>query len=113
MSNPRLPLETLDYIVDLLHDEPETLEDCCLVSKSWVSRPRKHLFANIALRHTADLEEWKETFPDPVNSPAYHARSLIIGSSRFVTTADAEEDDWIRAFPRVVRLEVRTHFWSH
>jgi len=116
MSNPRLPLEILDYIVDLLHDEPETLGQCCLVSKSWVSHTRKHLFVDIDLRYTGDLEAWKETFPDPMNSPAYHARSLSIGSSLFIIAADAEEDDdddWIRAFSRVVRLEVRTHFGSH
>ncbi|KAF9645264.1 hypothetical protein BDM02DRAFT_3073690, partial [Thelephora ganbajun] len=50
MSSPHqshLPPEILDYIVDLLHDEPETLKQCCLVSKSWVSRTRKHLFANV------------------------------------------------------------------
>ncbi|KAF9643160.1 hypothetical protein BDM02DRAFT_3081141, partial [Thelephora ganbajun] len=50
MSNPRqfhLPPEILDYIIDLLHDKPETLKQCCLVSKSWVSRTRKHLFADI------------------------------------------------------------------
>ena len=28
-----LPLETLDYILDFLHDKPETLKECCLVSK--------------------------------------------------------------------------------
>ena len=32
MSN--LPPEILDYILDLLHDEPEALKECCLVSKS-------------------------------------------------------------------------------
>ncbi|KAF9644805.1 hypothetical protein BDM02DRAFT_3066647, partial [Thelephora ganbajun] len=50
MSNPYhvcLPPEILDYIVDFLHDTPETLKQCCLVSKSWVSRTRKSLFADI------------------------------------------------------------------
>ncbi|KAF9644347.1 hypothetical protein BDM02DRAFT_3103092, partial [Thelephora ganbajun] len=45
--HPYLPPETLDYIVDFLHDNRETLEQCCLVSKSWVPRARKHLFADI------------------------------------------------------------------
>ncbi|KAF9642961.1 hypothetical protein BDM02DRAFT_3104213, partial [Thelephora ganbajun] len=50
MSNPHkphLPPEILDYIVDFLYNEPETLKQCCLVSKSWVPRTRKHLFADI------------------------------------------------------------------
>ena len=46
MPNPYLPQETLDYIVDLLHDEPETLRERCLLSKPWIPRTRKHLFAD-------------------------------------------------------------------
>ena len=42
VPNPYLPSETLDYIVGLLLcDRPETLKECCLVSKSFVSRTRK------------------------------------------------------------------------
>src|ERR1700753_246461 len=51
MSGPRLPAELLDHIADLLRDR-ETLESCCLVSKSWIPRARKHLFACVAF-HTA------------------------------------------------------------
>ncbi|KAF9644814.1 hypothetical protein BDM02DRAFT_3067122, partial [Thelephora ganbajun] len=50
MSNPyqvHLPPEILDCIVDFLRDQPETLKQCCLVSKSWVSRARSHLFTNV------------------------------------------------------------------
>jgi len=108
MSNPRLPREILDYVVDLLHDEPDALKQCCLVSKSWVSRTRKHLFTDISFNHANDLKAWKKTFSDPANSPAYHTRSLFVGCPRFVTAADAEEGGWIRAFSRVVRFEVRT-----
>jgi len=105
MSSPRpylLP-EILDYIIDLLRDKRKTLERCCLVSKSWVPRTRGHLFADIKFRSPSDLRAWRETFPDPANSPAYHTRSLLV-----VTAADAEEGGWIRTFHNVVRLEV----WS-
>jgi len=37
-SNPYLPPEILDYIVDLLHNSPNALKECCLVSKSWIPR---------------------------------------------------------------------------
>jgi hypothetical protein len=59
MSDPHLPPELSDYIVDLLHDQPETLKWCCLVSKSWVPRTRRHLFGDIAFRYIPDLEAWK------------------------------------------------------
>jgi len=108
MSNPRLPPEILDYVVDLLHDKPGALKQCCLVSKSWVPRTRKHLFANINLKRVYDLAAWKKTFPDPANSPAYHTRSLFVGCLDSVTVADAEEGGWIRAFSRVVWFKLRT-----
>ena len=106
MSNPYLPPETFDHVIDLLHDKPQTLRECCLVSKSWVPRTRKHLFADIKF-HSADyLESWKETFPDPSNSPAYHAPALIVGCPEAVIEADAEEGGWIQSFSRVERLTV-------
>ena len=114
MSNFRLPPELLDYLFDLLHEEPETLKYCCLISKSWVPRIRKHLFATVEFRFASDLESWKKTFPDPANSPAYHTHTLIVGCPRLVVEADAEEGGWIRAFSRVTRLELDngTHYIS-
>jgi len=107
MPIPHLPQEILDYVTDLLHDEQETLKQCCLVSKSWVPCARKHLFADISFSRTGDLEAWKKTFPDPEVSPARHTHSLYVGCPESVTAADAEEGGWIRTFSRVVRLEVR------
>jgi len=106
MPNPRLPQEILEYIVDLLHDEPETLKSCCLVSKSWFPRTRKHLFVNIQVRSAGNLGSWKKTFPDVANSPAYHTRTLFVGCPRLVVAADAEEGGWIQAFYRVTSLDL-------
>ena len=110
MSNPRLPPEILDYTIDLLHDEPGALKQCCLVSKSWVPRTRRHLFARIDFDSTHELEAWKRSFPDPTNSPAYHTLSLFVGCPHFFTVADAIEGGWLRAFSRVVELNLYTHF---
>ena len=74
-----LPLEISDYIVGLLHSEPGTLKSCYLVSKLWVLRVRKHLLAEVTFCTPVDLKTWKQTFPDPTNSPAYCTRSLVIG----------------------------------
>ena len=102
MPNPRLPLEILDYIVDLTHDKPETLKACCLVAKAWVPLSRKHLFANIRFGHEGDLELWKQAFPDPSNSPMHHTHTLAISSTPVARSAG----DWIQAFSRVTTLDL-------
>ena len=104
MTNPYLPPEMLDYIVDLLHDEPETLKRCCLTSKSWIPRTRKHIFADMEFYYREDVRSWNETFPDPANSPACYAKTLYIGPR--VSATDPEVGGWIRGFSRVERLEM-------
>ena len=104
MSTPSLPPEILDYIADFLHDEPETLRECCLVAKSWIPRTRKHLFANIQFRSEDELKSWKTMFPDSANSPAHHARTLFVGCADADVMASAEETGWIRAFSGVTSL---------
>ncbi|KAF9778708.1 hypothetical protein BJ322DRAFT_486083 [Thelephora terrestris] len=101
-----LPPEICDHIVDLLHGEPETLKACCLVSKSWVSCARNHLFGEVAFRSLNDLKAWEETFPDPANSPACHTRSLFIACAQDIPTAVVGEGSWIDEFSSVVRLSV-------
>ncbi|KAF9643900.1 hypothetical protein BDM02DRAFT_1281204 [Thelephora ganbajun] len=110
MSDPYLPSEICDYIVDLLHNEPDTLERCCLVSRSWVPRTRKHLFADIRFLYTKHLRRWKWTFPDPSRSPAHHTHTLTICCSEAVTAADAQEGGWIRTFSNVTRLKMSGDF---
>jgi hypothetical protein len=105
MSNPDLPPEILDDIIDLLHDQPKTLKRCCLVSKSWVPRTRKHLFADIGFQGQHHLFSWEDTFPDPSTSPACYAKTLSVGCSQLVAT-DAKAGSWIRGFSRIEHLEV-------
>jgi hypothetical protein len=105
MSNPYLPAELLDHIVDHLHDTQDALRNCCLVSKSWIPRTRKRLFANIGFHTAKRLQSWKETFPDPSTSPAHYAETLSVSCRQVLTAADAEVG-WIRGFFRVVHLDV-------
>ena len=105
MSNPHLPAELLDHIVDLLYDCETALRNCCLVSKQWIPRSRRHLFADITFDTEKQLKSWKETFPDPSTSPGHYARSLYVNFFK-VTAADAEAGGWIRGFSRVVFLTV-------
>ena len=105
MSNQHLPAELLDLIVDLLYDSTDALESCCLVSKSWIPRARKHLFTDI--KFTAEgLQSWKTRFPDPFTSPARYTKNLLITCPLEVAVADGKEGGWITAFTRVVRFEL-------
>jgi hypothetical protein len=112
MPNPDLPAELLDHVVDILRDAADALKNCCLVSKSWIPRARKHLFANVLFRDAKDLQSWKTTFPNPSTSPAHHTQALFIEFSPAVPAADAEEGGWIPTFSRVVRFEIRTQFFE-
>ena len=109
MSNPHLPAEMLDHIVDHLHDTRDALRNCCLVSKSWIPRTRKHLFADIVFPGVNTLQSWERTFPNPSTSPARYARTLFVGSSHVVVAADADADGWIRGFSRVEHLVLDSH----
>ena len=106
MSNQYLPPELLDTITDFLHESRDALKKCCLVSKSWVPRTRKFLFANIEFRTAGDVESWKSTFPDPFTSPARYTKTLSIKSPWAAGVASVEEGRWIRSFSQVVHLKM-------
>ena len=106
MSDPRLPAEMLDLIIDHLHDTTHALRDCCLVSKLWVPRTRNHLFADIEFPTTNSLKSWKKMFPDPSMSPAHYAKTLSVGNLGIATVTDVEAGGWIGGFSRVVHLRL-------
>jgi hypothetical protein len=108
MSDPRLPEEIFDHVADHLHDTTPALRNCCLVSKSWIPRTRKHLFARVGFPTAEILQSWRETFPDPSTSPGCYTKTLSVGYSEAVTAADAEAGGWIRGFSRVERLTVES-----
>lgn len=105
MSTPCLLEELLDYIDDFLHNAPRALENCCLVSKSWIPRARMHLFAHVAFS-ARGLQSWKKLFPDPSTSPACYTKTLCIYFPLADTAADAEEGGWIPTSSRVVSFEI-------
>ena len=106
---PQLPTEMLDCITDYLHDNPDALKACCLVSVSRVPHTRKHLFKCVDFKYSGDFDRWKRKFPDPVKSPAIHTRSLFFRHADQLTDADVS---WIRSFTNVVQLEVMA-CWNH
>ena len=78
MSCPHHPPKLLDYVVDFLHDSIDVLESCCLVSKSWIPRTRKHLFDRIRFYNASNLELWNTMFRDPSTSSARYTKTLAI-----------------------------------
>lgn len=106
MRNPDLPAEMLDHVVDFLQDATNALRSCCLVSKSWIPRARKHLFATVLFSTAARLQSWKETFRNPSTSPARYTKYLFINCTSALVDADAEEGGWIPTFRHVVYFEV-------
>ena len=107
MSRPRLPPEISNYIVDFLPvRKRKTLKACCLASKSWVPRARKKLFRGVTFRSPDNLKAWRETFPDPFDSPARYTHSLFIDCPQVIFAAVAGNSDWIQAFCNVVYLRV-------
>jgi hypothetical protein len=49
MSFPYLPQEIKDQVIDLLHEDDETLRSCALVSRSWLRQSRRHIFAEVRI----------------------------------------------------------------
>ena len=112
MSCLHLPPEIFDYIVDFLRGERKTLKNCCLVSRSWVPRARKHLFDELHFDLLSNLNAWNATFPDPVNSPAHYTRFLTIACVRVIPAVDVKESSWVRGFSNAVRLRMWDSTWD-
>ena len=106
MADPQLPPEILDYIIDFVRDEPQTLKNRCLVAKSWVSRARKRLFSEIKIASLTHLEAWWRVFPDPDSSPGCYARCLIFISVGYIPSVVARGCGLVRPFSNVVRLNM-------
>ena len=97
----------LDLIVDHLCDDLEALKPCCVVSKSWIPRARRHIFVRIDFHaHVWSIESWMKAFPDPPTSPAHYARSLLFHDSASTITAATNASPWIRAFCCIDTLRV-------
>ena len=110
--SPSLPTDILDLIADHLHDEPTKLRACCLVSKSWVPRTRRHLFAFLEFdaspRSESTLELWMKAFPDPSNSPARYTRGLHLARYLAITVAISKARRWVHSFNHLTYLAVTT-----
>ena len=80
MANiPRIPQEIIDEILGRLAPDADrrSLQDCALVSKSWLPSCQRNLFRTISIT-CADTDRWFNTFPVPEESPAHLVRNLSL-----------------------------------
>ena len=99
-----LPPEIFDLITKYLCDYPAALKACCLVSKSWVPRIQKHLFAHIYFGDgESSVDSWTKAFPDPSNSPAHHTRFIWISDTL------SDESTWVRSFCHIEALAIHAY----
>ena len=107
-----LPPEIFDPVVEQLHEGWETLEACSVVSKPWVPRTRRYLFARVKFTNEPSVESWVEAFPDPSDSPAHHTRNSWIRGTPGVIVTTTAAHAWFRTFYSIVRLTVETDTWD-
>ena len=112
---PDLPLEILDLIVDYLCTEPDTLKMCCLVSKSWVSRTRRHLFTHVKFGSWSgpSFESWMELFSNLSTSPSHHTCFLAFHSFPVIEVDTTGAPACTRSFRYIVESEVVMSEWNH
>ena len=101
MSPPTLISDIFDLIVDHLHDQPKTLRACCLVSKEWVTRARRHLFACVIFYLDRQIKSWMAAYPDISNSPACYVRTLFVFDNVSIIAACESPPTWLHQFCRV------------
>ena len=100
--------DILDLIVDALCNKPAALKACCLVSKSWIPRTRRHLFLCIEFNSDrSHIKSWARAFPDPSNSPARHTRKFHILGLKTITSTDAPIH--IPSFCRLTELKLQIY----
>jgi len=75
----RLPQELTDYIIDFLHDDPDTLKRASLVSKAWLDCSRHHLFETLSIKYF----KLTDLGPADLATPCKYARRLM-----FLWTSD-------------------------
>ncbi|KAJ7032535.1 hypothetical protein C8F04DRAFT_1107156 [Mycena alexandri] len=77
-SDPILPPEVIDIIIDNLHNHPRTLRACGLVSRNWLGGSRHHLFGRGIYLAARDLETFSSLLQSPYNTLSFHLRSIRV-----------------------------------
>ena len=115
-TSAHLPQELVDTVIDELKNDIGSLRACSLISKPWVYRSRKYLFATVNLP-TFLLRRWQDTIPtNPVElpDPHYHVQSLSLypstGSAAFCIPETFVNH--LSSFTQVSRLTITNSLWE-
>ncbi|KAJ7748652.1 hypothetical protein B0H16DRAFT_1724906 [Mycena metata] len=82
-SEPILPPEIIDIIIDNLHNHPRTLRACGLVSRNWLGGSRHHLFGRGIYLAARDLETFRSLVQSPCNTLSFHLRSIRVAGFQY------------------------------
>ena len=115
-TSTRLPQELVDTIIDELKNDVDSLRACSLVSKPWVYRSRKYLFATVNLP-TFLLRRWQKRIPaNPAESldPQRHVRSLSLypATPSAVFCIPETFIDHLSSFTQVTKLIITSSLWE-
>ncbi|KZT74615.1 hypothetical protein DAEQUDRAFT_660381, partial [Daedalea quercina L-15889] len=80
ISQPVVPPELCDVVIDYLHDDPRTLAVCALVCRTWVPSSRMHQFHTVILHR---IPAWRGQklllISDPSSTVLPYVRHLALG----------------------------------
>jgi hypothetical protein len=115
-TSTTLPQELVDAVIDELKCDVGSLRTCSLVSKPWVYRSRKHLFATVNLP-TFLVSRWQTSISaDPVAplGPHCHVRSLSLHPAMASAAFGIPETfvGHLSSFTEVSRLAIVSSLWE-
>ena len=92
-------------INNLLHDARNALKNCYIISKSWISQNKKHLYARVAF-NPEKPQSRKATSLDLSSPPARYVRPMFIAFSQAFIPVDAEGGGLVPTLPYMVCLTI-------
>ncbi|KAK0433043.1 hypothetical protein EV421DRAFT_1450341 [Armillaria borealis] len=120
-SRLSMPQELIDFTLDFLHDDIPTLRTCSLVSRAFLPCSRHHIYSNVFIVHTAELDLFRK-----YAGQLYQCRNLvkllkhsphvaplvtrfgILAMSELSVTKDVFRDTSL--FPTIQSLRSLSHF---
>jgi hypothetical protein len=106
ISNPPIPQELTEGIIDLLHDDIHALGTLALVSKSWLPRSRFHLFEELRISQ-ADIDSFLVVLDSPNVTICPYVRCITFTAADVLD--DSPETPWMYgAIRRLTALKAVT-----
>src|SRR5271154_711950 len=106
MSFP-LHQELVDYIIDFLFDDDESLAECTLVCKDWLSSSHYHLFRELEFDLDEDID-----FEDFPSRATPYVREVILQSSVSDLQNSVAIPIVVELFPRLRSLCLDSFIWE-